>query len=391
LSAAITLTIEKFAPPGNGLGFFQGKAVFVPLTLPGDRVEVGIEKEKKRHIIARLKKVVQAGELRRDPPCSHYQECGGCDLLHLDYADQVGLKLAMLKETLAGAGVVPQAPIRLLPDENAGAGSRHRALFHYDSERRLFGFKPRRRHRVVAIDLCRALAPGLKSLLSELGRRQDLPASTTAVRGLAASSGSFAAVLVQGRKTRPLAGVADTVVEEYGWGKMELAAEGFAQANPAITRALIADLVASCPLNTEVAELYGGSGTFSLALASRTSKLTVYESDRRAAARARRNLAVAGAGRVNVVCGRVEEKNLSSSAATIVVDPPRTGLAPAVRQRIRQSRAENLFYVSCNPATLARDLDELLSGPEPFTLVSLKAYDMYPGTTHLETLACLSR
>jgi len=391
LSENITLLIEKFVPPGQGLGFYRNKAVFVPLTLPGDLVEIGIEKEKKRHIIGRLERVLLPGPRRREAPCPHYRDCGGCDLLHLDYADQLEMKLAVLKEVLAGFGIELGFPPLLQPAAKEGAGGRHRARFHYDPESGFFGFKPRRRHRVVRIGNCRALAPGLKKLYALLDRGVDIPLSTTAIQGLAAAAGDFAAALVWGRKFGPLVGVPETVVENYGFGKLELAASGFAQVNPEITGYLLADLISTCPPATEVAELYGGSGTFTLALAARRRKVTVYESDHRAVARARRNLAATGEGKVSLICGRVEGKKLPATITTIVVDPPRAGLAPVVRRQILESRAARLFYVSCNPATLARDLGTFLSEANGFRLDSLKAYDMYPGTTHLELLAQLSR
>ena len=388
----ITLTIEKFAPPGNGLGFYRGKAVFVPLTLPGDEVEVRVEKEKKSYLIGRLERVVRPGEKRREPSCSHYRECGGCDLLHLAYVDQVDLKRRMLNELLEHAGVTGCGPVTFRAAPAEGIGSRHRALFHYDRKLRFFGFRPRRRHQVVAIDNCRVLAPGLKTLLDELNRRTNLPPATTGVYGLASSTGEFAAALVRGRKITSLDMIGETIFEDYGFGRIELTAAGFAQNNPGITGRLAADLVDSLPEPGELAELYGGSGTFTLALAARDHQVTVYESDRRAVARARRNLAAAGRKQqVRLLCAKVEEVSFAAPFTAIIADPPRGGLPAPVRRKIIASPASHFLYVSCNPATLTRDLAELQSGPEGFSRCSLSAYDMYPGTTHLEVLARLSR
>ncbi|MEA3332689.1 MAG: methyltransferase [Pseudomonadota bacterium] len=384
----ISLVIEKYAPPGNGLGFYQGKAVFVPQTAIGDEVLVSVEKEKKRYIIGRLEELVKPGPKRRKVPCPHYAECGGCDLLHLSYSDQLELKKEMLVQVLAGAGI--QAAVNLVsaPSEFY---YRHRALFRCDQETGDFGFLRRRSHKVVVVPGCLVLTKGLTILLKEIAASPSLPKKMTTFYGLASTGGDFAAAANNGRNYQAIPGIPETVTENYGFGDLELAASGFVQANPAITRLMISDLMRYCADVPELAELYGGSGTFSLPLATIALNLTVYESDLAAAARGRRNAARNGLKNVHVVSGRVEKKTLPEALDTLVVDPPRNGLQPVIIEKMVKSRATQLIYISCNPATLARDLARLKSFDNGFTLDSLKAYDMYAGTTHLEVMAVLKR
>ncbi len=384
----ISVVIEKYAPPGNGLGFYQDKAVFVPQTAVGDEVLISLEKEKKRYIIGRLEKVVKPGPKRRKIPCSHYAECGGCDLLHLSYSDQLELKKEMLIQVLAGAGIRAEANMVAAPSE---FNYRHRALFRRDQKTGDFGFLRRRSHQVAVVPDCLVLARGLTALLKELAASPTLPEKTTACYGLASSGGAFAAAADVGRNFQALPGIPETVTENYGFGDLELAASGFAQVNPAITRLMISDLLKVCSDAREVAELYGGSGTFSLPLATIARNLTVYESDHAAAARGRRNAARNGLENVRIVSGRAEKKALPDALDTLVVDPPRSGLQPVVIEKMVKSRASRLIYISCNPATLARDLARLKASDNGFTLDSLKAYDMYAGTTHLEVMASLKR
>lgn len=385
----ISLVIEKYAPPGNGLGFYHDKAVFVPRTVVGDEVLVSIEKEKKRYIIGRLMEVVNPGSKRRIVPCSHYEECGGCDLLQLSYRDQLVLKKEMLVQVLAGAGIQAEFNIVAAPSEFY---YRHRALFRRDQEAGKFGFLRRRSHQVIAVPDCLVLTPAMKTLLSEIAARSStLPKKMTTFYGLASAGGALAVAAEVGRNYKAVPGIAQTVTENYGFGDLELAASGFAQVNPAITRLMIGDLLKNCTDACEIAELYGGSGTFSLPLATIARNLTVYESDLGAAARGRRNAARNGLENVRVVSGRVEKKVLPKALDTLVVDPPRSGLQPVIIEKMVKSRAARLIYISCNPATLARDLARLKAFDNGFTLESLTAYDMYAGTTHLEVMASLKR
>ena len=384
----ISVVIEKYAPPGNGLGFYQDKAVFVPQTVVGDEVVISLEKEKKRYIIGRLEKVVKPGPKRRKISCPHYAECGGCDLLHLSYSDQLELKKEMLVQVLAGAGIQAEANMVAAPSE---FHYRHRALFRRDQKTGNFGFLRRRSHQVAVVPDCLVLAQGLTALLKELAALPSMPKKAVACYGLASSSGAFAAAVGVGRNFQVLPEIPDTLTENYGFGDLELAASGFAQANPAITRLMISDLLQYCVDAREVAELYGGSGTFSMPLATIATHLTVYESDPAAAARGRRNAARNGLENICVVSGRVERKNLPKALDTLVVDPPRSGLQSIVIEKMVKSQASQLIYISCNPATLARDLARLKAFANGFILESLSAYDMYAGTTHLEVIASLKR
>lgn len=389
----IPVTIDKYAPPGNGLGFFQGKAVFVPQAVVGDKLSVQVEKEKKRYIIGSLSEVVKPGPGRCQPPCPHYEKCGGCDLLQLSYADQLSLKQEMLEQVLTGAGISCLATLIAAPRTT---GYRHRAIFHFDHDLLQIGFLRRRSHKVVPVRECPVLAPGLQKLLAEFSENPQLLSSgLSSCYALANSRGEYAAVGCRGRfnqrNLKNLKNISETVIENYGFGELELAAGGFAQVNPEVTAIIIKDLLSLCADAAVIAELYGGSGTLSLALVTVAEKLTVYESDLPAAARGRRNLKRNGFENVRFIGGRVEKSKLENNLDTLVVDPPRVGLSPAVVAMIGKSSAVKIIYISCNPATLARDISRLQALSPNLTLKSIKAYDMYPGTTHLEVMAVLQR
>jgi len=389
----ISVTIEKYAPPGNGLGFYQGKAVFVAQAVVGDKLLVKIEKEKKRYIIGSLSEIIKAAPERCQPSCPHYEKCGGCDLLQLSYADQLSLKQDMLEQVLAGSGTLVPATVIAAPRTTA---YRHRAIFHFDHDLRQIGFLQRRSHKVVPVPDCPILAPGLQKLLSEFSENPELLLSgISTCYALANSRGEYAAVGCRGRfsqrNLKVLKNISETVTEDYGFGELELAAAGFAQVNPQITAIIIKDLISHCADSDVIAELYGGSGTLSLALATVATQLTVYESDLAAAARGRHNLKRNGFENVRFIGGRVEKSKLKSNLNTLVVDPPRVGLSPAVVEMMARSSVAKIIYISCNPATLARDISRLKDLSPSLTLKSIQAYDMYPGTTHLEVMAVMER
>ncbi len=369
----------------------------MPRAVPGDELLVRVEKEKKRYIIGSLEEVVRPSPQRCQPSCCHYEVCGGCDLLQLSPADQLDLKRAMLLQVLTGAKIPEPvdepAKIVASPDNHF---YRHRAVFHCNSEKKT-GFLRRRSHQVVAVPECLVLAPGLKKLLLKLNDKAELlPDHLTNCYVLSSQNGDFAATGCRGRfragnlvsiKTIP-----QVVKEDYGYGELELAAAGFAQVNPRVVTLIIQDLINHCAGFDLVAELYGGSGTFSLPLAQVVKMLTVYESDADAVRRGRRNAARNQLQNIRFISGRAEKIVVNEPLDALVVDPPRIGLHAAVIENIVCcSPARKLVYISCNPATLARDLARLKVLSADFTLKSIKAYDMYPGTTHLEVMAVLER
>ncbi len=389
----VPVTIEKYAPPGNGLGFYQGKAVFVPQAVVGDKLLVQVEKEKKRYIIGSLSEVIEAAPERCQPSCPHYEKCGGCDLLQLSYSDQLSLKQDMLEQVLAGAGI--SLPVSMVAAPRT-TNYRHRAIFHFDHDSQQIGFLRRRSHNVVSIPDCPILAPGLRRLLAEISENPEfLSSELSTCYALANSRGEYAAIGCRGRfsqrNLKSIKNISETVVENYGFGELELAAGGFAQVNPQITTIIIKDLLSQCADAAVIAELYGGSGTLSVALATVASQLTVYENDLAAAVRGRRNLKHNGFENVRFIGGRVEKSKLKPNLDILVVDPPRIGLSSTVAEMIGKSSAVKIIYISCNPATLARDISRIQALSPNFVLKSIQAYDMYPGTTHLEVMAVIER
>lgn len=377
------LEITKFVPPGDGLGYYDGRAVFVPATAPGDTVRVFSLKESKTTISAALQEVLIPSPLRCDPPCPHYHTCGGCSLMHLSYEQQLEIKAQMLAETLRRNGIQISADIVPSPE-----------VYHFRYKTRIrcvdgrLGFSERKSNRIVEIPECRILSPAIKTTLKQL---EALGRSNAEYQLLESwKSGDIGVSILEGRQLVPLPGHQQSVQEDYGFGPLTLHSHGFAQSNPFITSAIIRDLLEHVGKASQICDLFCGCGTFSLPLAASDNHLNGYDISPLSIQTATENAENLSLN--SVVFNTIDLNRLKKlpPADTIIADPPRKGLGKKLCGMIRKSKAERMLYVSCNPASLARDLREL-TGSDGFQIVDLKGYDMYCHATHLEALAVLQR
>ncbi len=377
------LEITKFVPPGDGQGIHNSKTVIVPGTAPGDVVRVYSLKENKNSISAALQEVLTSSTDRCDPPCPHFHLCGGCSLMHLNYERQQDLKSQMLSEVLKSNGIDSRPSLFPSP---TSFNFRYKTRVRCVNGR--LGFSERYSNRVVEIPECKILSRDISSALlqiSSLGR-----ANTEFHLLQSQHTGEVAVSVLEGNSLVPLPGFVSSIEEDYGFGPLTLHSHGFAQSNPFVTTEIIRDLQAAC-LNAErVLELFCGCGTFSLVLAGLASRFYGHDVSPLAIQTAKLNFE-----RLHLLNGEFKAGDLNRLkklpiADTIVVDPPRKGMGKHVCRLINRSKAAKLVYVSCNPASLARDIRELI-GQGGFKLDVLKGYDMYCHATHLELLAVLSR
>ncbi|MCP4755743.1 MAG: class I SAM-dependent RNA methyltransferase [Proteobacteria bacterium] len=377
------LEITKYVPPGDGFGLYQGKAVFVPGTAVGDVVRVRAVKEKKRFIAAVLEEVLSPSDERIEAPCPHAARCGGCSLMHLAYDDQIELKKKMLREVFGNHGL--EISTEIVPSPQV-YGFRYRAQLNYANGR--LGFSPRKGGGIVEIPQCRILSPGIMGAVRTASQLNVADGECVLLESSA--NGGVAGSLLIGEETLALPRFPSQVEEDYGFGSVTLNAEGFAQSNPHITREISGALVEQCGDVKRVCELYCGCGTFSIPVASCVDELQGYDIGQGAVATARENARRNRLTNVRFKVGNLDRIGKLPNADTIMVDPPRKGLGRNAIQRIGRSKASRLFYISCNPSTLARDL-EILRSRDGFHVSKVTGYDMYCHSTHLEVLAVLAR
>jgi 23S rRNA (uracil1939-C5)-methyltransferase len=436
-SAAVQLIqIEKPIYGGAFLARVEGKAMFVPLTLPGEQARVRVVEEKRGYATAEVEEIVAAAAERIAPACKYFGACGGCQYQHAAYEAQVEMKQAILRETLERGGVrAPEAITVLAGDPWA---YRNRIRLAFDAEGRA-GYRGRRSHALVAIDECpiaasllvrAALAAGeiVRELPVQLrpteialfcdAAETALLASATVAGGRADGLEDFARTLQE--RVPEAKGVEFLVEGERGrearrvaqWGASSLLyrAAGFDYrvdqgAFFQINRWLVDELVECVTegLGGGVAgrggrahhggqawDLFAGVGLFARKLAKRFERVIAVEPAPAAIAALKGNLTGTHAAAVKATTlDFLRGAAKGERPDVIVADPPRMGLGAETTELLGRICAPEMVYVSCDPATLARDLRALVTAGYAIERITLA--DLFPQTFHLETVVKLRR
>lgn len=377
----IELEINKFVPPGRGMGIHNQKAVFISGTITGDIVQANIVKEKKDHIIASLHKIITPSKKRAEIPCPYFLTCGACDLMQLKYEHQIHYKQQFLKELIKSNG------FSLNPDWiESPKTEKFRCRAQLKSIKGQIGYISRNSNELVSIDNCKILSDPLNAQISHLSKLAYQKAEFHILN--AQNSDQVSIYVKQGKDSFLLPGTQSEITENYGYGDMQLNASQFAQSNPFITRLMIDAVVNSCQQATNVCEIYCGSGTFTVPIAQHVDQISGYELNSAAIQIAKDNVKHNNLKNVKLIAVNADKIKIKPNIDTIVVDPPRAGLSAKVRNTIRRSKAKRMIYISCNPASMMRDINDL-TAKDRFSLKSVTGYDMYCQSTHLEALAIL--
>ncbi len=424
------IKIDSLAHGGRGVGRLEGKAVFVPLTAPGDKVLFHPVKEKKGYIEGELVEVVKPSSLRREPPCAVYGDCGGCNWQHLPYDDQAAAKESIFRETLWRLGTVAEEaflPIIPAPSEWR---YRNRAQFktHFAEGKLHVGFYRRKSHVVIDIESCPLMSPlindvmkAMKGGLANAPFRESMTQIEIAVndhdnRAVAvvhltvhpskeelrfaekqlSTIEALAGLFFQSdRKHKMIKAFAreDGLLSyqlDSGEKNMELSFSpgGFTQVNYVQNRRLVEEVLALARRRKpgRLLDLYAGIGNFSLPLAACTEEVIAIEGYAGAIADGERNAFAGGIKNCRFITGdALKELNKLDLQTfdTVLIDPPRVGAAP-VMKRLATSGIPTIIYVSCNPATLARDLRYLTR--EGYKIKSSQPIDLFPQTYHIESI-----
>lgn len=386
----IQLSIERIAYGGEGVARFRGLVVFVPLAATGDSVWVRITERRKRFARGRIETISNPSPLRRQPLCPHFGECGGCQLQHLTYDAQLEAKGEFVLDALKRIGQVSWSkPIEVKSAAEYGYRNRAQVRTELSASRGLrVGFNRLGSHSVRDIDACPVLTPELNSALATLRSALHSNTSLHEARQFEMAEGDAGVACrppVPGLGEGPIDRAADGAVYRFGVGS-------FFQAN----RFLIDELVSTVVENEQgllAVELYAGVGLFTVQLARRFTAVVAVESDRASADFARENLSSNGVANAEIHMERAESwchSQLAKPPADLdllLLNPPRTGAADVIKS-IAELRPRRVVYVSCDPATLARDLRVLVESG--YDLDQVTAFDLFPQTYHVETVARLS-
>lgn len=383
----IVLEIRSLAAGGEGVGRdAEGRVVFVPFAAPGDRLRVRLIQERPSFARATLVEILDPSPLRRDPPCPVFGRCGGCAWQHLDYAAQVSAKRDILRDALVRiGGLEPPQPLELRASPTPYR-TRSRARLLARGGR--LGFRRLHSRELCAVRHCPVLVPVLDAALEELS------ASRPADGEWEIASGDDGGLARQRLGCRLPRGAVSGVRISNGCDWLRVSTGSFFQAHAALRSALAAAVAEAAGSGDACLELFAGSGFFTLLLARRFRRVVAVESSPRALQDLRTNLSEAGRPGVEVRGEAVEsalrDPSLRAGGLQVVVlDPPRAGLARGAAAALAGLGAQRIVYLSCDPATLARDLAGL--SRSGYRLTHAEGFDLFPQTAHVETLAVLER
>ncbi|SHJ12118.1 23S rRNA (uracil(1939)-C(5))-methyltransferase RlmD [Desulfofundulus thermosubterraneus] len=443
----IILEVEDLSHRGEGVGRWQGRVVFVPLAVPGDRVRATVVEVKKKYLQARLEEVLVPGPARCRPRCPSFARCGGCHVQHLPYDCQLQYKTKLVRDSLERIGKLTGVKVLPILGMDNPWHYRNKVRFHvvHREGRLVLGLYASGSHALghwIARDaLCHildgelnnlaliienllnkyreGLLDGSKSLLSHVTLRKALMTGETMVvlaafkdhwprqeelAGELAGTGRVTTVVQQRAvlpdrevdtgRTRTLYGRGH-ITDYLGGLVFRLSATSFYQVNPVQTRVLYEKVTEYAGLTgmERVVDAYCGVGTIALFLARQAREVLGVELSPRAVADAQQNARLNNLNNVSFLRGAVERLlprlfDRGSGPDVVVLDPPRRGCHRSVLETLARYPVPRVVYVSCDPGTLARDLG-FLAG-HGYRVVEVQPVDMFPQTHHVECCCLLT-
>ncbi|EEW10076.1 23S rRNA (uracil(1939)-C(5))-methyltransferase RlmD [Vibrio mimicus] len=415
------VTIERLDHQGSGLAFLQKKPLFVDSALPGEEVLIQLTESKSKYARGQLIKVLKPSTERVEPFCAHYAQCGGCDLQHLDRTGQINHKqqaLSQLMVKFAGQSLALSVPV-CSDDQGYRRRARLSLMWDKKTQQLQFGFRRKQSKAIVSVTHCPVLEPSLNALLPELNAllsqwsQPELLGHVELVKGdntqvlvlrhlgvlaeqdqqslsdFATQKGLTLYLTLEAGELQHVQGEAP-YCEETG-SRLSFLPNHFIQVNRAVNQQMVEQALNWLEVNKQdrVLDLFCGLGNFTLPLAKQAQDVVGVEGVEEMVQHATHNAKLNQINNVAFYQANLEQDMTNASwaqqkFAKVLLDPARAG-AEGIVDQLAALGAERVVYVSCNPATLARDSQSLLS--QGFRLEKLGMLDMFPHTSHLESMA----
>ncbi len=370
------VTIHDVAFGGSGVGrLSDGKVVFVPRTLTGETVSIRLNKSRKGFAEAELIEIIKPSPCRVTPPCPYFARCGGCSYQHATYEEQLRTKEKQLRDTLIRIGGLKELPSIQVEAVTQPFGYRNKIVVHRAEEGQI-GFFATDHRTIVDIEKCLIASDPVNEQMAAFRK------SPHGGRHVTLSDPNQRADVPQGTFYQTNTPMAQRLLE---WLREQISSQKTAGSNPLL-------------------DLYCGAGFFTFGLADCFSEVCGVDRDAHAIHTATARAQKTGVAHARFFAVDIEERidwileSQSADQLTLLVDPPREGLSRRVTESLAGAgRMARMIYVSCNPATLARDLKLLMNASGQtastgkFGLNKLALFDMFPQTTHIETVAILER
>ena len=433
--ATYTTEIESFSHDGRGIARIEGKTTFIQGALPGETVSFQYTRKKKDFDEGAVVEVITASESRAAPRCPHYQTCGGCSLQHLNEESQIHVKQSLLLDMLQRIGhTSPEYVFEPLTSGSWNYRSKARLSVRYVEKKgaTLVGFREKSNPRYIAeIGQCPVLISKVDEKIGHLRTLIDSFDSPHAIAQIEVAAGDDDVALIFRNLTDLCAGDEDKL-RQFGVSsgftlylqpggpdsvtlfypdtsdkflRYELPDEGiqfkfhptdFTQVNAELNRKMVKKAVDLMELNADdvVLDLFCGLGNFSLPMAKRCKKVVGIEGSDAMVTRAQLNALGNGISNTEFYCENLDRLDalanyMGKGITKMLIDPPRTGALEVVKQ-IDKLAPARIVYVSCNPATLARDSDVLVN-QHGYRLIAAGVMDMFPHTAHVESIALFEK
>ena len=405
------IKIEKFDHQGRGIGKINDRIVFVPYSIPGDEVKIKIVKEKKNYCEAVVIDYIKKDSKHIKNDCPYYKICGGCDLRHINYEEQLNFKENKVKEIIKKFSHLENIKFNnIIPSENQN-NYRNKISLKVDNK---LSLNKKNTHEFVEIESCKLGSKKINEIISEINTHNLECIDNVVIRSsyftddmmivFYVKKGYKFDINIDNLKEK----VKTIVVKEIdrlniitGDGNIferlnnlsfKISCTSFFQVNSLQTLNLYNLVLDECKLSGKemVYDLYCGTGTIGIFLSKYAKKVVGIEINEEAVKDARENVKLNGINNCEFYSGDVSDfiKVQKEEADVIVVDPPRSGLDNITINNIIRLNPKRLIYVSCDPVTLARDLNLL---KEKYEICEITPVDMFPQTFHVESVCVMER
>lgn len=430
-----TTTIEKFSHDGRGIARINGKITFIAGALPGETVSFYYTKNKADFAEGRVVSIHQPSPLRAEPKCAHYGICGGCSLQHLTARNQVFEKESFVLDSLLRIGhCQPEKVLPPLSSLSWHYRNKARLSVRYVTKKQsaLVGFREKANPRYISeIDNCAILHPQVSAQIGNLRKLVSSLDDPRSIAQIEVAAGDEEVALII-RNLSPLSPVDEDKIRQFGEEshfrlflqpgdadsvylfyppgaseflsytlpeenlRFQFSPNDFTQVNASLNRLMVKQALELIALNSEdiVLDLFCGLGNFSLPLAKYCHKLVGIEGSKAMVSKAKLNAQSNNVHNAEFFCIDLDRPEallpfLFYNFTKILIDPPRGGALEIIKQ-MKTFKPKSIVYVSCNPATLARDADILVNN-QGYHLTALGVMDMFPHTAHVEAIALFEK
>lgn len=395
----MNVKIEKMDDFGRGIAYIDDKVVFVPKTIVDDIVDIKIMSEKKKYSIAKVNEIINPSKLRIPFKCPYFDICGGCSLQNVEYRIELEYKLQKINNLLKKNKIDYQVKDII----KSAKRYNYRNKVSLKIEDNIIGYYEKDTHNIVEINKCFLLNDAINDVIDDLPRLSIINGSVIIRSNL---KGELLLIIYTDKLNKDgikylvnkhrISGIvlndkcifgSDFLVDKIDDYKFKISYNSFFQVNPYICKELFKIVKDYTKDANNLIDLYSGVGTLSIVAKENASSVLGVEIIDNAAINAKTNAMLNGVSNISFIASDTNKIiSYLEGKDFVIVDPPRSGLTSKVIEGIKKYQVKNILYVSCDPNTLMRDLNLLLTD---YKIIEFKLLDMFPNTYHIESVCVL--